>query len=79
MLGVPATIGIDHGDSGGHWEIVMTVTQRPDGQLRVRTERKFGSPLQKLDGEHTQIAPAGQPIETFPAPNGGPAFEAVRV
>jgi hypothetical protein len=80
MLGVPATIGIDHGDSSGHWEIVMTVTQQPDGQLRVRTERKFGSPLQKLDGDHTQIAPAGQPIEmSFPAPDGGPAFVMKRV
>ncbi len=80
VLGVPAAFGVDHGDGSGHWEIVMTVTQQPDGQLLVRTERRFGNPLQKLDGHHNQINPSGKPIElTFPAPDGGPAFVMSRV
>lgn len=80
VLGVPATFGIDHGDGSGHWEVVMTVSQRPDGQLLVHTERSFGTPLQKLDGYHDQVAPAGQPVEmSFPAPDGRPAFVMKRV
>ena len=80
VLGVPATFGIDHGDGSGHWEIVMTVTQQPDGQLLVHTERRFGNPPQKLDGNHSQINASGNPIElTFPAPDGGPAFVMKRV
>lgn len=79
-LGVPATIGIDHGDGSGRWEIVMTVTQQPDGQLLVHTERSYGSPLQKLDGHHNQIDAPDKPLElTFPAPDGGPAFVMKRV
>jgi hypothetical protein len=80
VLGVPAAFGIDHGDGSGHWEVVMTVTRQPDGQLRVHTERSFGNPLRKLDGHHDQVAPAGEPIElSFPAPDGGPAFVMNRV
>ncbi len=79
-LGVPATIGIDHGDGSGHWEIVMTVTQQPDGQLLVHTERRFGRPPQKLDGRHSQINASGNPIELrMPAPDGGPALVMTRV
>lgn len=79
-LGVPATIGIDHGDGSGHWEIVMTVNQQPDGQLIVQTERRFGNPLKKQDGRHRQIDAAGIPIELrMPAPDGGPAFVMKRV
>ncbi|MEJ6004198.1 M56 family metallopeptidase [Paucibacter sp. AS339] len=79
-LGVPATIGIDPGDGGGHWEVLMTVTQQSDGQLRVRTERSFGTPVQKLDGNHTQIGlPGMSMVLTFPAPDGGPDFVMKRV
>jgi hypothetical protein len=80
VLGVPATIGIDHGDGSGQWEIVMTVTQQPDGQLRVHTERSFGTPPQKLDGHHDQIGAPGAPAAlSFAAPNGGPPFVMKRV
>ena len=79
-LGVPATIGIDHGDGSGRWEIVMTVTQQPNGELLVHTERSYGSPPQKIDGHHNQINATDKPIEmTFPAPDGGPAFVMKRV
>ncbi len=79
-LGVPATIGIDAGDGGGHWEVLMTVTQQSDGQLRVQTERSFGTPAQKLDGKHTQLGRPGMSmVLTFPAPDGGPDFVMKRV
>ncbi len=79
-LGVPATIGIDHGDGSGRWEIVMTVTQQPNGELLVHTERSYGSPPQKLGGYHNQINASDKPIEmTIPSPDGGPDFVMKRV
>jgi beta-lactamase regulating signal transducer with metallopeptidase domain len=85
LLGVPATIGIDHGDGSGHWEVVMTVSQRADGRLVVHTERSFGhtlrgEPLKKLDGYHDQIGAPDTPLElTWPAPDGSPPLVMNRV
>ncbi len=79
LLGVPATVGVDHGDATGAWQLVMTVTREPGDQLQIVTEPSIGRPL-KAYGKHTQFTAAGLPFPmSFGSPSGGPSFKMTRI